>query len=410
MNSSDDQLAALRRHKVYANLTLLAAAAAWAAAQFLDLPAGLAGYLRAAGEAGLIGGLADWFAVTALFRRPLGLPIPHTALIPRNQARIAEGVARYIDNEFLRREMLIEQLRKLDMAAHLARLFDDPRDRARLVDGIARLLPRLIEGGDDAPIRQALIAAAGEGLGRADLRPVAARLVRGLVEGGELAALIEEACEQMKATLVARRDWLIERVGERTRWYVPRFVDRRLTDSFVSGAIEHLDRLKDPGSEEGGELRRWLGALPERIERSQGAASRLFELVRAALGGPELGHVAGLLWTEMRRIFLADLAAPQSRTCATLDVIAAQFAVELARPPVRREINAAVEAVLAENVALWRERIRGFVAETLIRQTPRDFARRLELQVGPDLQFIRINGTAVGCLVGVALHFLNGFF
>ena len=405
-NISPEQVENLRRHKVYANLTLLGAAAAWVAAQFVPMPAGVAGYLQAGGEAGLIGGLADWFAVTALFRHPLGLPIPHTNLVPRNQARIAEGVARYIDNEFLRRETLIEQLRKIDVAERIAAILGDPRDRARLVEAMLRLLPGVLRS-DETALRQALASVAHEGLRRADLRPVAARLLRGVVESPELPHLIRNVCEHTSSLLEARRDWIAERVGDQRRWFIPRFIDRHLTERFITGIVEHLEKLQDGETEEGRGLRLWLMGLPELVERSDGIADRVIEALKRALSGRELAHMVGDLWAELRDSLIADIGSPSSRIRATLDLMAGQLAEEFKNPPLRRELNASVEAFLAENVPVWRERIRAFIAETLTRQPPREFARRLEFQVGPDLQFIRINGTIVGCLVGLAIHYVN---
>jgi len=405
-NISPQQVENLRRHKIYANLTLLGAAAGWAVAQFVPMPAAIAGYLQAGGEAGLIGGLADWFAVTALFRHPLGLPIPHTNLVPRNQARIAEGVARYIDNEFLRRETLIEQLRKIDIAERIAGILREPRDRARLVDAMLRILPGLLRR-DETALRHALTSVVHEGLRRADLRPMAARLLRSVVESPELPHLIRGVCEHAASLLEARREWIAARVGEQRRWFIPRFIDRRLTDRFISGVIEHLETLEDPDTDEGRGLRLWLMGLPELVEQSEGIADRLIEAVKRALSGPELGHMIGDLWTELRDTSIGDIQSQSSHIRATLDGMAAQLAEEFNKPPLRREINASVEALLADNVPVWRERIRGFISDTLTKQPPREFARRLEFQVGPDLQFIRINGTIVGCLVGLAIHYVN---
>lgn len=404
--AATDQLRALRRHKIYANLTLLAAAGTWGVVQVVALPAGVAGYLQAGAEAGMIGGLADWFAVTALFRHPLGLPIPHTNLIPRNQARIADGVARYIDNEFLRHDMLVEQLRKLDVAAGIARLFHDARDRARIVDSLLHLLPRMLRA-DETGFRHAIVAVVQEGLGRADLKPAVARLMRGIVTGRDVEPLIREACDRLRVFLEARRPWLLEQVGERTRWFVPRFVDRRLTDSLLTGLVDHLDQLEDRTTEEGQGLRRWLRGLPERIAHADGLTQRILDMIQAALSGPALSHLAGALWDDLRDSLIADAQVPDSKLRVTLDLMAGQLAAELDSPSLRRDINGAVEAFLVENVSAWRERIRIFISDTLTHQAPRDFARRLELQVGPDLQFIRINGTAVGCLVGLAIHYVN---
>ena len=138
----------LRQQKFWATSCLAAVSGGWLVSHYIPTNMTFTGYLRAACEAGMVGGVADWFAVTALFRHPLGLPIPHTGLIPRNQPRIAEGVAEYIDSEFLERETLVSQLRRLDVAAKLSSVLDQPENRARFVDGIMNFIPRLIQGRD----------------------------------------------------------------------------------------------------------------------------------------------------------------------------------------------------------------------------------------------------------------------
>jgi uncharacterized membrane-anchored protein YjiN (DUF445 family) len=397
----------LRRYKAFATLVLLAACAVWALTHLIPLPPAVLGYVRASAEAGMVGGLADWFAVTALFRHPLGLPIPHTNLIARNQVRIADGVARYIDNEFLRRETLVEQLRKFDVAERLGALLDDAENRERLVEGLMRFLPRLMASQGEAGIREAIITAAREGLARSDLRPAIARLLRGITESDDLPILVKDACDELSRLVAAKRCLILERVSEKTWWFVPRRIDERLTDQILGAALEQLENLKDPDSVAGRGLRQWLRSLPGLVERSEGVGQRLVELAKQAAGDREAANIARQLWADLRDVMLDDLKAPQSRTRAVLEAAVASLADQVDSRALRRKINAAVEALLAENVPVWRETIRRFIADTLNRQKPREFSRRLELQVGRDLQFVRINGTVIGACAGAAIYFAN---
>ncbi|MGE0725790.1 MAG: DUF445 family protein, partial [Alphaproteobacteria bacterium] len=167
------------RFRRIASACLAGAAAVWGASFVAPLAPEAASALRSIAEAGLVGGLADWFAVTALFRHPLGIPIPHTALVPRNRERIADGVGSYIDTEFLAPEMLVAQLRRIDPAARIGRLLDDPDSRERLVELLAAALGTVLHAGErDASIRTAVTAALRAGLADADLRPAAAALLR----------------------------------------------------------------------------------------------------------------------------------------------------------------------------------------------------------------------------------------
>jgi uncharacterized membrane-anchored protein YjiN (DUF445 family) len=408
--NSDDQRAALRRHKLFAAMALLCAAALWLLTHVFSLPPVLAGYIRSAAEAGMVGGFADWFAVTALFRRPLGLPIPHTNLIQENQGRIAEGVARYIDGEFLRREMLVDQLRRFDIAGRIGRLLGEPEARRRLVDGMMRVLPRLLDSRSDAAIGEALAKALYAGMRDLDLRPTVARLVASIIEGDDVQILIRDACDYLRDQIELRRRDLLALVSERTPWFLPAAVDRRIAEILIGGFSSLLENLKDPESEKGRELRQWLRGIPASIEHSDVAKERFFELMQKWANDREIANIAATLWTEAKRLLLEDVKAPESKTRAVLDEIAASLAAQLDGVPLRRQMNAAVEALLAENVPAWREQIRHFIVETLANQHPKQFAGRIELQVGKDLQFIRINGTVIGALVGAALHCANGLF
>ena len=408
--AAEDQVATLRRYKFVAGAFLAGAAVIWGLSHIVPLPPDVVGYIRAGAEAGMIGGLADWFAVTALFRRPLGLPIPHTNLIPANQDRIAEGVARYIDGEFLRREMLVGQIRRFDIADRLAGTLKSVDDRRRIVEGIMHFLPRVLDTRGDPAVRAAIVEAARSGLSDIDLRPAVATLLRRVVEGDDLAILIRDGCEALRRLLESRRTELRGMVSARTPWFVPSAIDGRVAEILVRGFSDLLEQLKDPESEKGHALRRWLRDLPELVERSEGVGERLADLMQRAAHDQEIVNVASGLWIDVKRMLLDDIRAPQSKTRDALDAVVMSLADQLDSVSLRREVNAAVEAFLAENVPEWRMEIRRFIVETLSRQRPDQFARRIELQVGKDLQFIRINGTVFGALVGVAIHVANGLF
>jgi uncharacterized membrane-anchored protein YjiN (DUF445 family) len=401
------QEAILARYRIYAGLLLLVAAVTWIASHYAPLPPIALGYIRAAAEAAMVGGIADWFAVTALFRHPLGLPIPHTRLVPKNQARIAEGVARYIDNEFLQHEVLARRLKHLDIAEHLSRFLDSEATRTKLVEGFMRILPRLIDDRTHPGVMDALAAAVRIGLAGVDIRGTVARLVRHAMEHADFEILVDDLIGQAHGWLEDNREEIRERIGARTYWFVPRFIDRQIADKMIGSFAEMLAALEDRDSPEREELRRWLQSLPVGIERSEGALQRLPEFVRRMLDHEETSHIVADVLADLRDTLLIDLKAPDSQIRKSLHAVAQALAEQLGSAALRQEVNAAVEVFLTENVPVWREEVREFIVETLNRQKPEAFARRIELQVGKDLQFIRINGTLFGALVGAGIHFVN---
>lgn len=399
--------AALARYRVYAGLLLLLAAVIWVGTHFVALPPVALGYIRAAAEAAMVGGIADWFAVTALFRHPLGLPIPHTRLIPRNQARIADGVAAYIDREFLQHDVLVAHLKKFDIAERLSRLLDSEETRKKLIDGLMRFLPRVLDERNNPGVLEAVATAIRSGLANSDIRPTVARLVRHAIGHPDFGRLIDDVLETAIDWLDENREDIRERVGARSYWFVPRFVDRKIADKTVGGVTELLEALQDSESSERADLDRWLRTLPASIAQSDGGLERLPEVIQKILDHEETSRIVAGALATIKNTMLTDLQDPNSKIRAAFDTVAKSLADQLGSLALRRDINAAVEAFFAENVPAWRDEVRSFIVEILGRQRPEEFAHRIELQVGKDLQFIRINGTIFGALVGAAIHFVN---
>lgn len=403
----EDREAVLARYRVYAGSLLILAAVAWIGTHYVPMPPVPLGYVRAAAEAAMVGGIADWFAVTALFRHPLGLPIPHTRLIPRNQARIAEGVATYIDREFLQHDVLASRLRRFDIAERISRLLDSEDTRRKLIDGLMRFLPRMLDERSQPGVLEAVATAIRSGIASSDIRPAIARLVYHAIDHPDFAKLVDDLLERGIDWLEENREEIRERVGARSYWFIPRFVDRHIADKTVGSVTDLLEALEDQASPERGELDRWLATLPDSIERAEGGLERLPEVIKRVLDHPDTSRIVAGALTALKNTMLADLQDPQSRIRTALDTVGKSLADQLDSPALRRDINAAVAAFFMENVPAWREEVRGFIVETLNRQQPEAFARRIELQVGKDLQFIRINGTIFGGLVGAAIHFVN---
>jgi len=403
----EDREAVLARYRVYAGSLLILAAVAWIGTHYVPMPPVPLGYVRAAAEAAMVGGIADWFAVTALFRHPLGLPIPHTRLIPRNQARIAEGVATYIDREFLQHDVLASRLRRFDIAERISRLLDSEDTRRKLIDGLMRFLPRMLDERSQPGVLEAVATAIRSGIASSDIRPAIARLVYHAIDHPDFAKLVDDLLERGIDWLEENREEIRERVGARSYWFIPRFVDRHIADKTVGSVTDLLEALEDQTSPERGELDRWLATLPDSIERAEGGLERLPEVIKRVLDHPDTSRIVAGALTALKNTMLADLQDPQSRIRTALDTVGKSLADQLDSPALRRDINAAVAAFFMENVPAWREEVRGFIVETLNRQQPEAFARRIELQVGKDLQFIRINGTIFGGLVGAAIHFVN---
>lgn len=399
----------LSRHRWMAGGCLALAAGGWAVSHAGWVPPGVALPLRAVAEAGMVGGLADWFAVTALFRRPLGLPIPHTALVPRNRDRIADGIAAYIDREFLDPEMLVEQIRRMDPASHIASLLAEEGAQAKLVDLIADLLPGLLRADGDAPVLAALGRALSAGLAEVDLRPTLAQALRALVASDALEPLLREGADRLIHLVHTRRPYVEAAVAGKSRWWMPSSMDKSLADTINEALLGHLWDLRSPHSPAGQDLRAWLMALPDEVADGSPLAERMMDALRGIAGPDAIGPVLDHVLAALRQGALADLEKPDGRIRSVLAAMAGSVAAEMQAPALRARINQGVEAAFRAAMPRWRVAIRDFVAATLKAQDVTDFTQRLELRVGRDLQYIRINGTILGALIGGILYAVNGW-
>ncbi|MBB6254145.1 DUF445 domain-containing protein [Nitrospirillum iridis] len=414
--TADDRTAALRRWRRVASFYLAVVACLWLAARLVPRLApeaigwpwpGFWSLLRAVGEAGLVGGLADWFAVTALFRHPLGVPVPHTALVPQNRDRIADGIATYIDGEFLAPDRLRGQVRRLNAADPLAQALADPANRAQLADLALASLPRLLSRGREAALREALVRAVLEGLRAMDLRPLVARLLRDAVHSPLFEALIQEMSDQGVVLIHSSRPHVRDAVATRSKWWMPRSLDRNLADQVTDALAGHLFDLRSPHSDAGRALRLWLAEIPDRILDGDPLGDRLASVLRNAVDIKTLRIALHHLIGRLKAAALEDAAQPEGVLRGALDAALLSLARELEQPATRARLDEAVEGAFLGAIPGWRTAIRGFITDTLKAQDAADFARRLEEGVGKDLQFIRINGTVLGALIGATLYLLD---
>lgn len=379
----------------------------WATTYVIPFARGLAAFLRSAAEAGLVGGLADWYAVTALFRHPLGLRLPHTAIIPKSRQRIADGLAAYIEREFLQAEMLAERLRKADVANMTERFMLDDENRGKIVSALVGGLPRLLSPQRDTTIIPALAAAIRDAVGDTDLRPLCLRTVSEALKSPALGRLVGEIAGAGKMLLEQHRAKIIATIGQNTGRWTPAFLDRKVAEGVCDAADAYFTALENDGSDERLRLEQWLKTLPAEMEANPAILERAISAAKGAMKDRQLNTLVGLIWCETRDAALVDLGSDQSKIKAGLDAILAQVARELDSYTLRREFNARLERTLVTNVPLWRPEIVAFIKSSLARYDPAAFAGRLEAEVGGDLQMIRISGTVVGCIIGALLYGAN---
>jgi uncharacterized membrane-anchored protein YjiN (DUF445 family) len=407
-----DRLAALRRMQGIALGLLLGAALVYAiATALLDRHAAW-GYVAAFCEAAMVGAIADWFAVVALFRRPLGLPIPHTAIIPHGRDRIGDNLAEFICTHFLSDQQVLEKLERLDASRRLATWLAQPRHAGRVGSYAADALAYALSVLDDDRVRAFFRGAVLERLDAIDVAPLAGRLLGVLTDEGRHQRVLDGVLRQLARLLDddTVRASIAEVVAAEVKYL--RFVGldqvagRYATEKMVAAVIRLVAEM---GADPAHPLRqRFDEAVAEAVRRLQhdpALQARGEALKAELLAHPAVGAYLQGLWSELLAWLKIDLAKPESSLRRqVVDGTRSVGEKLLADADMRAWINEQLRVAAPRWIARYREDIRRAIVTRVRAWDPAELTREIEAAIGRDLQFIRINGTLVGGLVGLAIH------
>ena len=368
------------------------------------------GFVRAFAEAAVVGALADWFAVTALFRRPLGLPLRHTAIIPRNKDRIGAALGRFVEHNFLAPELVSSRLVQLDLAGQLARWLVRPENAERVVGHVANALPPLLRALDNEALRHFLRDAILARLRRFEAAPLAGQALGLLIAEGRHRPLVDAVLHGAVELLREHETEIRERVRANTAWIWQKLsMDERIADRIIAAAEDTLLEVSaDPQHPWRQRLDRGVAnfalALRESEQyRAQGEALKQQLLQHPAL----LDYLAGI-WSGISQLLQDDLARDDSALRARLLELCRLAAEGLERDgALRQQIDDWLRGAIVSTVSAQRHQVAGLIEHTVRQWDARTMADKIEGQVGDDLQYIRINGTLIGGLAGVALHGLS---
>jgi uncharacterized membrane-anchored protein YjiN (DUF445 family) len=399
----------LNRMRVLATGLLVLLTAIFLATRLAPASWVFAPYVQAFAEAGMVGACADWFAVTALFRRPLGLPIPHTAILPRSKARIGEALGDFIAHNFLDPRLLDEKLRRAEPARRLSGWLADSRNVDALSRRLAALAPELVRATPDlaelatSAVRR--LAAAGP------LAPLSSKILAYLWRDGGGQNLVDRALARLGDHLQAHPTLIQEGVEAGAWKWLPKWVDRIVAERLSQGLIRTLQDLRKPAHPARQELNaaiedyiRRLSEDPELIASGEAVKTRL-------LNDPSLLGPLAAAWTESLAQAVTDpVALREAVAGATRKALAAIGAWLAEDQAARARFDLAIRVLLRSTLTPGRDAIGRFIAQIVSTWDADDVAARIEVQVGRDLQFIRINGALVGGVVGLAIYVGLRFF
>ena len=408
VSAQDLQRRGLRRNRLIATALLGVMAALFISTALAPQPGFWILLVRATAEAALVGGLADWFAVTALFRQPLGLPIPHTAILPRNKDRIGEGLAIFIGRNFLSSDVLRAKLRSIDPARLVAEWLSMPANAEAIARRLVRMLPHLIDAIDDRDFRVFIGEALDRHLADFELAPLLGRAIAVLTTNGFHETLLDRLLDFCRKFLQEREEQLyMAAEAQRRRWWIPKAINRQIARAIIGGVKELVSKLREPGTPARRNLLREIERLAEQLRTSSVYRARVEEAKLRLLEDAEVKAWLGSVWGDIKRGLLADLASPQSRADQALGAVICSLGHHLlADTAMRKRVNRTIEAMALE-VVPWRTGLAQFLIEVVRQWDASSFTNRVELVVGNDLQYIRINGTLVGGLVGCLLYLLS---
>ena len=405
-----DRAVALRKMKAFALSLLVAAAGLDVLARSLDGTGW--GYVSAFAEAAMVGALADWFAVTALFRHPLRLPIPHTAIIPNRKDDIGRSLGEFVENEFMSREVLDERLAGIGVGRRLGEWLSEPTHAERAAVAVADVVRGAIEVIDDAEVQEGIERIVENRIRSTHVAPLLGKTIDLAIEGGHHQRLLDAIFTGLQGFLDDNRVTFRERLEQESPWWVPDAIDDRIFAKIYDGVTRFLiDVGGDPSHEVRASIEKRVEAFAGRLRDDPEMIAKGEQLKEELLAHPDMRAWMESLWRDAKRGLIEATSQPTSELNQRIATSLAKLGARLHDEP---ELQAKIDHWVARAVGYvidnYRSEVSKLIESTVARWDGESTSRKLELQVGRDLQFIRINGTIVGGLAGLVIHAIGELF
>jgi uncharacterized membrane-anchored protein YjiN (DUF445 family) len=368
-----------------------------------------ASLLQASAKAGFVGGVADWFAVVALFRHPLGLPIPHTAIIPAQKQRLGQALGRFLARHVVTGTEVERVLGRFDVAGFLQALLRDPAVAEPLARTLAGYVPRLLASLQDGRARRLMARLLPRLLGGPGAGRVLSRALRTLVEGGRHQEVLSFLLVRLREALAAKETQLHALIEERVREQGGRLVGwaigAAVADRVIAAIGTELDKVGPESSELREAFDEWARREIERMETDPERAAEIGRALRGLLAHDTVQAWFADVWSRLRLALEADAARPNGHIVSLLQAAIAGLGETLAEDEAARaRLQRAAERIVLGMLPSLQAQLSAFTAGVVGAWDTRTITERLELSVGKDLQYVRVNGTLVGFLVGGALY------
>lgn len=404
----EDKRRGLRKMKLVALSFLVGATVIFLATSFWQsagAPA-WAGYLRAAAEAGMVGALADWFAVTALFRHPLGIRIPHTAIIPARKDALGNSLGEFVGTNFLSEQVVRERLRRVGVAGRLGGWLAQPANADRVTAELSTVVRGVVAVLRDEDVQAVMEQAVVRRVVAVPWGPPLGKLLSGVFADGAHHKLVDLMCDRAYEWVKGNHTAVLRVVSDRAPTWSPRFVDSMVADKVYGEVLSFAWLVKtDPNHPMRLAIDKFLAEFAQDLQTDEATMRRAEAVKQQVLDHPEVQNVIGSAWAAAKAMLLDAAEDPSSelrkRVREGLISLGTRLTDDVA---LRDKVDSWVEGAAGYVVLNYRDEITTLITDTVQRWDAEETSRKIELQVGRDLQFIRINGTVVGAIAGLLIY------
>ncbi len=399
------QLSKIRR---IATGLLLLMAVIFVGAKLLESNYAALSFVRAFAEAAMVGALADWFAVTALFKSPLGLPIPHTAIIQKNKDRIGGSIANFLEHNFMTREVISDELRDVNFAAATVDWLGSPGNSRDLAVQVVSAIPAFLRMVEDEDVGNFMQQRVTSTLQNVRFAPILGELLGILKAGRQHQVVFDHLIELAGNALEKNRPYIRQKIHDKSPRWIPKSIDERFFERLLAEVNVILIEMKEEDSEWRGRFENAADRLIENLKTSPEYEDKIAGLIKKTLVDPLFRSYTTQVWQDVKGRLLQDVASEDSHAVARLEQAIRAFAQALAQDQaVSEKMNHWLRAFATETIVSRRQVIAELVQRVIRKWDAETISRKVELHVGKDLQYIRINGTLVGGMVGLLLHLFS---
>jgi uncharacterized membrane-anchored protein YjiN (DUF445 family) len=368
-------------------------------------------WVQAFAAAATVGAIADWFAVVALFHHPLGLPLPHTAIVPRNKDRIGESLGHFVEHNFLTAENVLRKLNERNLSLEAARWLAQPRNADDIASRLCTFIPGMLNALGDEDVKRLFDRAIASQIRKVDAAGLASGVLTTLTAGGRHQALLDRALRAAESWLMTNQRAITDKFGDASR-YTPRVFDRYVVGKFVAGIVALMhDVAQNPSHDIRRQFDVATAQFIDKLATSPEYRSHAEAFKQELLTHLEREKYYQIVWDDIREKLKADVAGEQSVIRGHIREVLLKLGSGLAEDEtLQAKLNAWILQAVETTVVRHRHQVSSLITEVVRGWDTREVTQKMELEIGKDLQYIRINGTLVGGVVGLLLHTITAMF